>query len=312
MHDRPVPTLGGLAIAAAVLGVVWIARWLPGYAQTLEPRPLWGLTYAALVILGLGVVDDLKRLSPWIKLSGQVLAALVLASFGFGIPFVTNPFGGQFATGFMDGPLTVLWVLGVMNAINLIDGLDGLASGVVLIASLTLWYVGRAHGDFYVMFFASPAIGATLGFLRFNFPPARVFMGDTGSQFLGLLLAAMSLLENRKGTATITLLFPLVAMGLPIADGLLAVTRRATHGHPVFRGDSEHIHHRLLRLGLSPRRTLLILWCLSAALGITAALVAALPHAYGWLFLLLLGFGLVFAFEVIDFIDRTRGARPPA
>ena len=112
IHDRPVPTLGGLAIAAAVLGVVWIARWLPGYAQTLEPRPLWGLTYAALVILGLGVVDDLKRLSPWIKLSGQVLAALVLASFGFGIPLVTNPFGGQFATGFMDGPLTVLWVLG--------------------------------------------------------------------------------------------------------------------------------------------------------------------------------------------------------
>ncbi len=313
IHDSPVPTLGGLALALAVLGVMWLGYTLPGPARQLDPHPLHGLTLASLVILALGVVDDLRRLSPWIKLGGQAIAALVLAGFGFGIPALTNPFGGELVTGALDLPLTVAWVLIVTNAINLIDGLDGLASGAVLIASITLWYVGRTHSDFYVMFLSAPVIGATFGFLRFNFPPARIFMGDTGSQFLGLLLAAVSLLENRKGTATITLLFPLVAMGLPIADGAIALVRRLTHSQPVFHGDSGHIHHRLLRLGLSPRSALFVLWYLCAYLGVMAAVLAALPRRYGWLFLLLLAVGLFFAFELVEFVDRTRseGGKEP-
>src|SRR5206468_2735033 len=148
----------------------------------------------------------------------------------------------------------------VINAINLIDGLDGLAAGAVFIASISLWWVGRSHLDLYVMFFAAVMAGSTLGFLRYNFPPARIFMGDTGSQFLGLALAAISLIENRKGTVSITLLFPLVAMGVPILDSALAFARRLANRQPVFRADSEHIHHRLLRLGLSPRRALFALW----------------------------------------------------
>lgn len=313
IHAQPVPTLGGIAMAIAVLGVAWAARVLPGPARELDVRPLLGLTLAAVPILALGAVDDLRGTPPWVKLAIQTCAALVLVLFGYGVPLLTNPFGGAFSSGLLNVPLTVVWVLVVMNAINLIDGLDGLATGAVLIASMSLWWVARTHGDFYVMFVCSLMAGATLGFLRFNFPPARIFMGDTGSQFLGLVLAAASLLENRKGTAAVTLLFPLVAMGLPIADSLLAFVRRLIRGTPVFRADSEHIHHRLLRLGLSPRSALFTLWYLCAYLGVMAVVLAALPRQYAWMMLGLLAAGLVFAFEVLEFIDRKlseRGARP--
>src|SRR5439155_27359666 len=152
-------------------------------------RPLLGLTLAAVPMLALGAVDDLRGTHPWVKLAIQACAALILVLFGYGVPVLTNPFGGSFSSGVFNAPLTVVWVLLVINAINLIDGLDGLAAGAVTIASMALWWVGRTHGDFYVMFFCSLLIGASLGFLRYNFPPARIFMGDTGSHFLGLVLA---------------------------------------------------------------------------------------------------------------------------
>ena len=307
VHHDAVPTLGGLALAAAVLGVAWVARVLPGPARALDPQPLLGLTLAALPILALGVRDDLAGVTPWVKLAVQACAAAVLVLFGYGIPHVTNPFGPAFALGWLSVPLTIAWVLVVVNAINLIDGLDGLASGVVLIAAGALWWVARTHGDFYVMFFAALLIGATLGFLRYNFPPARVFMGDTGSQFLGLTLAAVSLLENRKGTATVTLLFPLVAMGLPIADSMLAFGRRLLGGRPVFHADTGHIHHRLLRLGLSPRGAVISLWYLCGYLGAMAIVLEQLPRGYALFLVGVQGLGLLVAFEVLESIDRRIG-----
>jgi UDP-GlcNAc:undecaprenyl-phosphate GlcNAc-1-phosphate transferase len=257
----------------------------------------------------LGIVDDMRGTTPWAKLGVQACAALVLVLFGYGVPAITNPFGETIVSGALSAPLTVAWVLLVINAINLIDGLDGLAAGVTLIASVTLWWLGRTHQDFYVMFIAALLIGATLGFLRYNFPPARVFMGDTGSHFLGLALAAVTLLENRKGTATVTLLFPLVAMAVPIADSALAFARRLFGGHPVFRADSEHIHHRLLRLGLSPRNALLVLWYLCAYFGVMAVILAALPRHYAVMLVIVLAVGLFFAFEVLEFIDRRLAVR---
>jgi UDP-GlcNAc:undecaprenyl-phosphate GlcNAc-1-phosphate transferase len=279
LHRDPVPTLGGLALALAVLGVAWLARALPGPAAQLDVKPLLGLTLAAVPVLLLGIVDDLRGAGPWTKLVIQACAALVLVLFGYGVPVLSAPFNGAIASGAFNVPLTVVWVLLVINAINLIDGLDGLAAGAVLIAAATLWWVGRSHGDFYVMFIAALLIGASLGFLRYNFPPARIFMGDTGSHFLGLTLAAVSLLENRKGTAAVTLLFPLVALAIPIADSALAFVRRLVRGQPVFRADTGHIHHRLLALGLSPRGALLTLWGLCAFCGALAALLSALPRS---------------------------------
>jgi UDP-GlcNAc:undecaprenyl-phosphate GlcNAc-1-phosphate transferase len=317
VHTEPVPTLGGLAFAAAYLITLYGAFALPGPPSLLDIRPVIGFSLAAIPILLLGVADDLRGAPPWLKLLVQALAACILYAFGFGVPILTNPFGGSVGAGMLNLPFTILWVVIVINAINLIDGLDGLAAGVVMIACTTLWFAAREHGDFYIMFLASPLIGAMLAFLRFNFPPARIFMGDTGSQFLGLALAAISLLENRKGTATVTLLFPLVAMGVPIADSAVAFVRRLARGQPVFRADSEHIHHRLLRLGLSSRSAVLVLWYLSAYLGVMAVVLAALPRTYAWLIVLLLALGLFFAFEVLEFIDRKlrdrgrSGSEPP-
>ncbi len=299
IHHEPTPTLGGIAFVLAVLGIAWLARAVPGPARDLDVRPLLGLTLAAIPLLALGIVDDLRGTNPWTKLAVQACAALVLVHFGYGVPLITNPFGPAFESGFLSGPLAVLWVLIVVNAINLIDGLDGLASGVVLIASATLWWVGRLHADFYVMFFSSLLIGSTLGFLRWNFPPARVFMGDTGSHFLGLTLAAVSLLENRKETAAMTLLLPLVAMGVPIADGARAFLRRLRSGQPVFRADTQHIHHRLLGLGLGPRHALLVLWGLCAMSGLAAVLLASLPRRLSFLAVIVLAVTLVVAAETL-------------
>jgi len=317
VHERPVPTMGGLAIAAATLATAWAAYLLPGPVVRLGERPLVGLTVASLPLLVLGVVDDLRRLPALAKLAVQILAALILVQFGYGVPELSTPFGAAFHLGLLNVPLTVAWVVLVTNAINLIDGLDGLAAGAVCIASLSLWWVGRSHLDLYVMFLAALLAGSTLGFLRYNFPPARIFMGDTGSQFLGLSLAALSLIENRKGTVTITLLFPFVAMGVPIFDSALAFVRRLVSRQPVFHGDSEHIHHRMLRLGLSPRSAVLVLWYLCVFLGVMAVVVEALPRSYIWFVMVLLGMGIFMAFEVLEFVDRrtsrreTKGEEPP-
>jgi UDP-GlcNAc:undecaprenyl-phosphate GlcNAc-1-phosphate transferase len=156
------------------------------------------------------------------------------------------------------------------------------------------------------MFIASLLIGSTLGFLPWNFPPARIFMGDTGSHFLGLMLAAVALIENRKEAAAVTLLFPLVALGVPIADSLLAFARRLGSGRHVFHADREHIHHRLLGLGLSPRGALLVLWGLCAIFGITAVVLAAQPRRLSFLVVLMLALILFVVFEILTASGRKR------
>jgi len=299
IHREAVPTLGGLAMVAATLGVAWLARALPGPAALLDVKPLLGLSLAAIPLLGLGIVDDTAGVPPWAKLAVQVLSGVILVSFGYGVPLVTNPFGAPIAAGGWGGPIAVIWVVIVINAINLIDGLDGLASGVVLIAAATLWWVGRGHYDFYVMFIASLLIGTTAGFLVLNFPPARIFMGDTGSLFLGLALAAASLLENRKATTTAALLFPLTALAVPLSDGLFAFARRVKAGRPVFSADREHVHHRLLAIGLSPRAAVVALWCLCGACAALSVLLEKLPHSLGLLLVGAVGITLLVAYRTI-------------
>ena len=309
IHTVPTPRFGGLAIAAAVLGLAWLARTLPGPAITLDPRPLLGLTLASVPILALGMVDDRNGVPPWGKLVVQTCAALTLTVFGYGVPVLTDPFGPPVALGVLNAPFTVLWVLVVTNAVNLIDGLDGLASGMVVIACAALWLAARLHGDFYVMFFASLLIGANAGFLRWNFPPARVFMGDTGSQFLGLTLAAVSLLENRKGTAAVTLLLPLVALALPLADTVVALARRLAHRKPVFVGDTQHLHHQFLQAGLPARAALFWLWLLCAVFAALAVALTWLPRSWSALIVTVLA---VVLFVTFEFLRALSAAPPPA
>ncbi len=311
IHVTPTPRFGGLAIAAAVLGVAWAARVLPGPAALLDPKPLLGLTCAALPIVALGMADDRWSVSPWVKLGVQACAGITLTLFGFGIPVLTNPFGPPIALGVFNVPLTVLWVMVVTNAINLIDGLDGLAAGVVAIACASLAVVGRIHSDFYVMFLSALIVGACLGFLRWNFPPASVFMGDTGSQFLGFTLATLSLLENRKGTAAITLLLPLVTLALPLADTTVVFFRRAWHRQHVFRGDTQHVHHQLLGAGLGHRGALFAMWTLGGLFGLVAVLMEWLPRLWTPLLVTILGAVLFVTFEILRAARRNgRSGRP--
>ena len=315
IHSVPTPRFGGLAIAAGVLVVAWVARVLPGPAAQLDPRPLLGLTCASVPILALGMADDRWSVGPWVKLAVQACAAMALVLFGYGIPLLTNPFGPPLALGAFNVPLTVLWVVVVTNAINLIDGLDGLAAGVVAIACAALWLVARIHADFYVMFFAALLIGSCAGFLRWNFPPASVFMGDTGSQFLGLTLAALSLLENRKGTAAVTLLLPLVALALPLADSAVAFLRRLWSRQHVFRGDTLHLHHQLLAIGLSPRGALFSMWALCVIFALVAVLIESLPRVWSLLLVTVLGAVLFVTFELLRALRPARvpaATRPPA
>ena len=309
VHREPVPTLGGLAMMVAVLGVAWVARLFSGPAQILELRPLVGLTWACVPILALGLIDDLRGSSPWTKLFMQSLTAVVLFHYGFNVPVLSNPFGPPIATGHLNLVLTIGWTLVVLNAINLIDGPrrarhrrgpDRLGDAVV----------GGPHAREllrHVPDLAADRRHARVPALQLS--PARIFMGDTGSQFLGLMLAAVSLLENRKGTATLTLLFPLAALAVPIADGVIAFARRMFHGQPVWKADSEHVHHRLIRLGLSQRDAVFVLWFVAAYSGVMAVVLANLSPAYALLLGGMLGAGLFFAFEVLRFIDRKLIAR---
>lgn len=308
VHADPVPTLGGLAMVASVLGVGWLFHALPGELRQLDTHPLLGLSLASLPLLGLGLIDDTAGVPARAKLGVQVLSGVILAGFGYRVALITNPFGEPLVAGWLGVPLAVVWVVIVINAINLIDGLDGLASGVVLIAAASLWWVGHGRGDIYVMFLSALLIGTTAGFLVFNFPPAKIFMGDTGSHFLGLVLAAASLLEHRKAATTAALLFPLTALAVPLADSLFAFIRRLRAGRPVFSADREHLHHRLLRIGYSPRRATLALWALCAACGGFSVLLERLPHTTG---LLLVGLTIVVLSVIYRRIGRGRST-PPA
>ena len=186
-----------------------------------------------------------------------------------------------------------IWIVGITNAMNLIDGLDGLAAGVVVIAAVTLLVIAVRYGEAAVLVTALLLAGTLLGFLPYNLPPARIFLGDTGSLFLGATIAAISLLHNRKGALTITLLLPVVLLAVPILDTTLAFFRRILGLRHPFRGDTEHLHHRLLRLGLAPTQALALFYSVSAVLGVTAFLLTFVPKQYTMVAVLVLALGVV-------------------
>lgn len=311
VHKAPIPTGGGFAVALAFFAVLWGSM---GFAGAPPVHAVLGLTIVGGIALALGYFDDRYRLPAWFKLLVQAGCGVILHEFGFGVDKLSNPFAGEDAAIELAGlglVLDVIWVLAITNAINLIDGLDGLAAGVVAIATGSLLAVASIHHDASVLWVGAILIGAVLGFLRFNFPPARIFLGDTGSQFLGMMMAGLALLENNKGTAAITLLLPIVAMGLPLLDSGMAFVRRLLRGGAIFRADQEHLHHRLLHLGLTQRQVVSLLYYGCAYLGITAYMLAFLPRRAVLLVLVLLAMGLVMALETLEFIDRrTRNTRP--
>ncbi len=302
VHAAAMPTGGGFVVAGAFFLVLWGSTLLPGAPA---PRAVVGLTVVGLLALALGWADDRWRLPAWAKLIVQALCGFILHTFGFGVDKLSNPLtGGSLDLAGWGVLIDIVWTVAIANAINLIDGLDGLATGVVAISTAALVAVALGHADSAVLWVGAILVGSLLGFLRYNFPPARVFLGDTGSQFLGVTMAALALLENDKGTAAITLLLPIVAMGVPLVDSVLAFLRRLGRGGRIFRADQEHVHHRLLRLGLSHRQAVVLLYYVCAYLGIAAYVISLLPRQAVLLVLILLAMGLVLALETIEFIDR--------
>ena len=309
LHHTPVPTLGGLAVVCSFLSGLWGIEFVFSRNYVHYLHYLLGLTVAGFLITGLGVWDDLVGCSAWKKFSVQVLAALALYLSGYGIPKVTNPFGDAISLDFLAFPITVLWIVGITNAVNLIDGVDGLAAGVVLISSLALAVIASRHEERLVMIAAFLLAGSLAGFIAFNLPPAKIFLGDTGSLFLGLAVSAISLLENqRKGTVAITLLLPIVLMAIPIIDTFLAISRRLLNGRHPFQGDTEHLHHRLLRLGLHPWRVLLVFYSFSAGLGVAAYLLSVLPKQYVMMFILILAATFYLAIRALRAAEREQKA----
>ena len=294
IHRTPIPRLGGIAIYAGFLvavmaglplshavrvgvesrQVVLTVPYVPGV-----DRPIVGLLLGATLITMVGIIDDTWGVSPLQKVLGQVAAAAIPIQFGIGMDVLTNPMGGMIFLGPFGLVLTAVWFVALSNVMNLIDGIDGLATGIATIASGTVLFAASAAGDVPTAMLAAALIGSTLGFLPYNYNPARIFLGDTGSMLLGYLLAGLSVLGAYKSYTALALLVPLAALGVPVLDTALAITRRWRTRRPIFQADTEHLHHRLLRRGLSQRQTTVVLYLVTGILGV-AALLASGIHRF--------------------------------
>lgn len=264
IHKEITPRLGGLAIfLGAFLGALY-----------LQPRHehLPEILLGALVILITGTLDDRFGIRPVIKLAGQLTATSFLISSGLIIEKITLPFIGMIDLGFISVLVTVLWVVGITNAINLIDGLDGLATGVTTIALTSLFVMAIVDAQVVVAYLCVVLIGANLGFLYHNFYPAKIYMGDSGSNFLGFMIAAISMLGLFKNIALFSFIIPVIILAVPIFDTLFAIVRRAYNKTGIMQPDSKHIHYQLIRTGYSHRQAVLIVYVFSALFGIMAIL----------------------------------------
>ncbi len=279
IHKRETPRLGGVAIYvafAAPIILLYVFR-LSRVSDSLHGRivPLLALLAGGALALGIGVVDDVRGLRARWKLLLQCLPACAAMAGGYVIHEVSTPFGGSLSLGALAIPVTLFWFLGCMNAVNLLDGLDGLAAGVCLFVSLTLLLVSVFFGNAVSVLLMCCLSGSILGFLVFNFHPASIFLGDSGTMLLGFLIASLSIMSSRKVETAVALLIPFIALGLPILDTALAILRRWCRRLPISAADRQHIHHVLLSMGLSHRQVVVILYVVCIFLGGAALLVTA-------------------------------------
>ena len=271
VHKKPIPLIGGLAIFYGfVVSVLCFA---------VIDKPTMGILIGALIMVTVGVIDDIKDLSAKVKLVFQIIAALIAISFGVEIGYVANPFSEWFgplylSLGWISIPITVVWIIGVTNAVNLIDGLDGLAVGISSIASVTFLVLTLFSQNLNIAIMTAALAGAGFGFLPYNFNPAKIFMGDTGSTFLGFVLACLSVQGLLKMHAIISFAVPVLILGLPIFDTLFAIVRRVLTGRSPMSPDRGHLHHRLIDMGFSQRQTVAILYTLTSILCLTAVVMS--------------------------------------
>ena len=281
VHARIMPRLGGLAIYFAFLIGYIFLKVTTGF----ETQYGTAILIAATIIVITGVIDDMREISAKAKMLGQLAAALVVVFVGgIQIEFINLPFGGTIDFGLLGIPLTILWIVGITNAINLIDGLDGLAAGVSTIACITLAVMAMIMGNGFVIAMASILAAASLGFLLFNFHPAKIFMGDTGALFLGFMISVIALL-GFKNVTIISFIIPIIMLGVPISDTFFAIVRRLRTGKKWSDPDKSHLHHCLLNQGFTHRQTVLIIYGIAAMFGL-AAVIFSMAKVWGAIILI--------------------------
>ena len=269
VHKKPIPVGGGIAMVISVS--ILMVYFLP------INKNLILTLIASLIIAISGLYDDKEGLSPKLKFLFQILAAVILIIGGMKIEFFTNPFDSHDALlilNILSIPVTIFWVCGITNTINLIDGLDGLASGVSMICAISMFFITYKMGRYDVSLVCALVAGACLGFLPFNFNPAKIFMGDTGALYLGFMLSYISISGFLKQAAILMIFVPVLILGVPVFDTAFAMVRRKLSGKSMVEADKGHLHHRLLKMGLNQRQTVVILYSISAIFGVLANLIS--------------------------------------
>jgi UDP-GlcNAc:undecaprenyl-phosphate/decaprenyl-phosphate GlcNAc-1-phosphate transferase len=315
LHTKPMPRLSGLAILVAVEAAGWI--WLPSDGESRS------ILLGAMAIAAVGVVDDVRGLSAFPKLVGQVAAAAIPVAAGVRVDNLTLPFLGGFELGWLAYPLTVLGIVAVVNVINFLDGVDGLAAGVCTIAAIALAAIALSLDRNAAGVLAALTAGAALGFLRHGFPPASSFMGDTGSNLLGYLLAVASVQGALKTNAVIALAFPLIVLAVPILDTGFVVAKRLKYRQPIYQADSWHFHHRMANIGFSQRRTVAYLYAWTLVMAALALALRFVPYSddrghFDLLWSLVMGFLILLALAasvylvyVLEILKLRRGRINP-
>jgi len=274
LNRRPIPRLGGLAI---FLGIV-----VPSLAFLNLSDETRGVLLGAAVATVVGAVDDFRGLAPPTKLAGQIAAAAIPISFGVWIDHFTLPFVGAVdLPAWIGMPLSVLWIVAVMNMVNFLDGLDGLAAGVCAIAGLTFAVLALSLGKTDPAILSAIVAGSCLGFLRHNFFPARIFMGDSGALCLGFILASVSIQGLLKTASTVVLFLPLVVLAVPIIDSSFVVAKRLKYNQPIYGADRSHLHHRFMAIGYTQRRAAVTMWLWCASLAGAALATRFVPFREG-------------------------------
>lgn len=309
IHAADTPRLGGVGMFSSFIAVSAVAMALasriPDVGSVgISALRISGLVIGLLLIHVVGLIDDFTNIRAIIKLFGQILAATAVAASGITIdslsfmPLGAASSGHSLALGFLAYPVTIIWIIALSNAMNLVDGLDGYAGGISATAALFLGVVATVNGNVAQAVLSFVLFGSILGFLAFNFPPAKIFMGDSGSLFLGFALAVIPLVPGSAGGRTVPLLVPISLLLIPILDTLYAIVRRTRQRRPIYSADRGHLHHKLLELGLAPRTILAIVYSYCIVLGIVALLAVSAPRPWNIILTLVLWLGATIVFFV--------------
>ncbi|HXW91873.1 MAG TPA: MraY family glycosyltransferase [Terriglobales bacterium] len=308
LHIAPMPRVGGVAIVLtffSVTGVLALIARLIGAQFSFPPRNWLGFLGPGLFIFAVGLYDDFRNTGPYLKFGAQIAAAIWLFANGYHIASVPLVFGARELGFYLSLGATIFWVVLITNAFNLIDGVDGLAAGSALFSAIVMLVISLMDGNSFVSMSGAVLAGSILGFLRYNFHPATIFLGDSGSLFIGFALSALGLASSQKSHTMIAVGIPVVACGFPVLETGLSVLRRFMNGRPLFSADREHIHHKLLAMGISQRRVAIMLYAVSALFAATSLLLVNQSGRSMTLALLLVGTAVWIALQRLGYLEVT-------